>query len=89
MVKRGGEIKNLGKKIKILKIGVGKNQVLGHLIHPVSFLFSLPLTLPHLTTFNISHNKLLAIPDSIFAFIHLRVSRIACPKFIHPALSTK
>lgn len=33
---------------------------------------SLPLTLPHLTTFNISHNKLLAIPDSIFAFIHLR-----------------
>lgn len=31
----------------------------------------LPLSLPHLRELNLSHNKLLTIPDSIFGFMHL------------------
>ena len=33
---------------------------------------SLPLTLPHLVTLHLAHNRLQAIPDSIFGFLHLR-----------------
>ena len=33
----------------------------------------LPLCLPHLTVLNLSHNKISAVPDSIFGFIHLRL----------------
>ena len=33
----------------------------------------LPLCLPHLTVLNLSHNKISAIPQSIFGFIHLRL----------------
>ena len=33
----------------------------------------LPLCLPHLTVLNLSHNKISAMPDSIFGFIHLRL----------------
>jgi len=32
----------------------------------------LPLTLPHLVSLNLSHNRLSSIPDSIFGFLHLR-----------------
>ena len=33
----------------------------------------LPLCLPHLTVLNLSHNKISAVPESIFGFIHLRL----------------
>jgi len=32
----------------------------------------LPLTLPHLVSLNLSHNRLSSLPDSIFGFLHLR-----------------
>lgn len=31
----------------------------------------LPLSLPHLKIMNLSHNRLLSVPDSIFGFLHL------------------
>jgi len=32
----------------------------------------LPLTLPHLVSLNLSHNRLSSLPDSIFGFLHLK-----------------